>query len=100
MQVLQLFKSPYLNHFPRIHLSGMVISRKQGLDMVSGSTTGPTYNEKSPLGGFLSVRPRVMKVSAESVEQWCKGNVFKEDHAHGVRNLVINEKSSRRSNVH
>lgn len=59
----------------------------------AGSTTGPAYNEKgSPLQVSWSVRPRVMKVNAESVGQWCKGNAFKEDHAHGVRNLVINEK--------
>jgi len=32
-----------------------------------------------------------MKVNIESVGQWCKGNVFKEDHAHGVRNIVKNQ---------
>ena len=59
----------------------------------AGSTTGPAYNEKgSPLQVSWSVRPRVMKVNAESVGQWCKSNNFKEDHAHGVRNLVVNEK--------
>jgi len=59
----------------------------------AGSTTGPAYNEKgSPLQVSWSVRPRVMKVSAESIGQWCKGNAFKEDHGHGVRNLVVNEK--------
>lgn len=59
----------------------------------AGSTTGPAYNEKgSPLQVSWSVRPQVMKVSAESVGQWCKSNIFKEDHAHGVRNLVTNEK--------
>ena len=59
----------------------------------AGSTTGPAYNEKgSPLQVSWSVRPRVMKVNAQSVGEWCKGNAFKEDHAHGVRNLVINEK--------
>ena len=59
----------------------------------AGSTTGPAYNEKgSPLQVSWSVRPRVIKVNAESVGQWCKGNTFKEDHAHGVRNLVVNEK--------
>lgn len=59
----------------------------------AGSTTGPSYNEKgSPLQVSWSVRPRVMKVNADSVGEWCKGNAFKEDHAHGVRNLVINEK--------
>lgn len=59
----------------------------------AGSTTGPGYNEKgSPLQVSWSVRPRVIKVNAESVGQWCRDNVFHEDHAHGVRNLVVNEK--------
>jgi hypothetical protein len=58
----------------------------------SGSTTGPTYNEKgSPLQVSWSVRPKVLKVDAVSVGEWCKDNMFKEDHAHGVRNLVTNE---------
>ncbi len=55
----------------------------------AGSTTGPAYNEKgSPLQVSWSLRPKTIKVSASSVGSWCKGNVFKEDHAHGVRNLV------------
>lgn len=59
----------------------------------AGSTTGPTYNEKgSPLQVSWSVRPKVLKVNAESVGSWCKANVFKEDHAHGVRNLVTDDK--------
>ena len=57
----------------------------------NGSTTGPSYNEAgSPLQVSWSVRPKVAKVDIASVGQWCKGNEFKEDHAHGVRNLVIN----------
>ncbi len=57
----------------------------------SGSTTGPGYNEKgSPLQVSWRVRPKVAKVNIDSVGQWCRGNEFKEDHAHGVRNLVIN----------
>lgn len=59
----------------------------------AGSTTGPTYNEKgSPLQVSWSVRPKVVKVNVESVGEWCKSNDFNEDHAHGVRNLVINKK--------
>lgn len=55
----------------------------------AGSTTGPSYNEKgSPFQVSWSVRPNVIKVDINTVGQWCKGNVFKEDHAHGVRNLV------------
>ncbi len=57
----------------------------------AGSTTGPSYNEKgSPLQVTWSVRPKVMKVSISSVDAWLKDNAFDEDHAHGVRNLVIN----------
>ena len=56
-----------------------------------GSTTGPGYNEKgSPLQVKWNVRPKVKKVNIASVGEWCKGNVFDEDHAHGVRNLVTN----------
>jgi len=57
----------------------------------AGSTTGPSYNENgSPLQVTWSVRPKVAKVNIETVGDWCKGNDFNEDHAHGVRNLVIN----------
>lgn len=59
----------------------------------SGSTTGPNYNEQgSPFQVTWSVRPKVAKVDIASVGEWCKGNVFNEDHAHGVRNLVRNPK--------
>ena len=58
-----------------------------------GSTTGPSYNEKgSPFQVSWSVRPKVAKVNIDTLGQWCKGNTFKEDHAHGVRNLVVNPK--------
>ncbi len=57
----------------------------------AGSTTGPGYNEKgSPFQVTWSVRPKVAKVNIETVGKWFKGNVFDEDHAHGVRNLVTN----------
>lgn len=57
----------------------------------AGSTTGPGYNEKgSPLQVSWSVRPQVAKVDIRSVDAWFKDNVFNEDHAHGVRNLVMN----------
>lgn len=57
----------------------------------AGSTTGPSYNEKgSPFQVTWNVRPKVAKVNIASVGEWCKGNTFNEDHAHGVRNLVTN----------
>ncbi len=57
----------------------------------AGSTTGPSYNEAgSPFQVSWSVRPKVAKVDAKTVGAWCKGNTFDEDHAHGVRNLVVN----------
>lgn len=58
-----------------------------------GSTTGPSYNEKaSPLQVSWSMRPKVAILDINSVGEWCKENIFNEDHAHGVRNLVINPK--------
>ncbi len=57
----------------------------------AGSTTGPSYNEQgSPFQVTWSVRTKVAKVNIESVGKWCKSNIFNEDHAHGVRNLVMN----------
>lgn len=56
-----------------------------------GSTTGPGYNEKgSPYQVTWSVRPDVAKLDINSVEAWLQDNPFDEDHAHGVRNLVVN----------
>lgn len=56
-----------------------------------GSTTGPGYNEiASPYQVSWSVRPKVAKVNIHTVGKWLEGNVYDEDHAHGVRNLVIN----------
>jgi hypothetical protein len=56
----------------------------------SGSTTGPNYNAvPSPLQVTWSVRPKVIKVDILSVGKWLQANPFKEDHAQGVRNLVI-----------
>jgi len=57
----------------------------------AGSTTGPGYNEKaSQLQVSWSVRTKVAKVNIATVGEWLKNNVFDEDHAHGVRNLVVN----------
>lgn len=101
-QVFVLVNDPQAADFADLTKVGELNGYQQALNIprnmgkpiqYAGSTTGPSYNEKgSPLQVSWSVRPRVMKVSAESVGQWCKGNVFKEDHAHGVRNLVVNEK--------
>jgi len=56
-----------------------------------GSTTGPSYNEVgSPIQVSWSVPPEVIKVDINSVADWYADNIFDEDHAHGVRNLVLN----------
>ena len=56
-----------------------------------GSTTGPDYNTKgSSFEVTWRVRPKVVKVDINSVERWLENNPFSEDHAHGVRNLVVN----------
>lgn len=57
-----------------------------------GSTTGPKYSEQScsPLQVSWSVRPKCAKLDINTLGKWCESNVFEEDHAHGVRKLVVN----------
>jgi len=100
-QVFVLVNDPKATDFNELAKVGELNGYNQALNIpkntgkpiqYAGSTTGPAYNEKgSPLQVSWSVRPRVLKVNAESVEQWCKSNAFNEDHAHGVRNLVVND---------
>jgi len=55
-----------------------------------GSTTGPQFTEKkcSPLQATWSVRPSCKKIDVASLNKWCEGNVFNEDRARGIRQLV------------
>jgi len=57
----------------------------------AGSTTGPKYSQSacSPLQVTWSVRPNCARIDVTSLHRWAEvGNVFKEDHAHGIRRLV------------
>jgi hypothetical protein len=56
----------------------------------AGSTTGPSYTEAkcSPLQVTWSVRPQCAKLDINSLIEWGKDNVFKENYSHGVRQLV------------
>ena len=97
-QVYVLVNDPSALNFEALAKTGELNGYQQALNIpknagvpieYAGSTTGPSYNEKgSPLQVSWSVYPKVLKVNAESVGKWCGGNEFKEDHAHGVRNLV------------
>ncbi|MEE4011868.1 delta-class carbonic anhydrase [Roseibium sp. FZY0029] len=56
-----------------------------------GSTTGPSYTQAvcSPLQVTWSVKPQCAKLDINSLNAWAEqGNVFEEDHSHGVRQLV------------
>jgi hypothetical protein len=59
-----------------------------------GSLTGPDYTAQvcSPMQVTWGVRPKCAKLDINSLGQWCKDNEFGEDHAHGVRKLVVNPK--------
>ena len=99
-QVYVLVNDKNALDFGKLTDHGVVNGKHQALNIpnntgtpvqYTGSTTGPGYNEKgSPFQVTWSVRPKVAKVNIETVGKWCKGNTFKEDHAHGVRNLVVN----------
>lgn len=55
-----------------------------------GSTTGPSFTNAicSPFQVTWNVRPECSALDFASLNHWCDNNVFKEDHAHGVRTLV------------
>jgi len=57
----------------------------------AGSTTGPSFTQSvcSPFQVTWSVRPQCAKIDISSLNKWvADGNVFNEDHSHGVRQLV------------
>jgi hypothetical protein len=99
-QVFVLVNDDAAHDFVELAKVGTVDGLNQALNLPSdtgtpvvydGSTTGPSYNEAgSPLQVTWSVRPDVAKVNIASVGAWFADNVFDEDHAHGVRNLVMN----------
>jgi len=99
-QVYVLVNDPKANNFIELTKLGMTNGVNQAVNIpgntgtpvqYAGSTTGPVYNEiGSPFQVSWSVRPKVMKVSINSVGKWLESNVFDEHHAHGVRNLVNN----------
>ena len=100
-QVFVLVNDESALDFTELTKIGEVNGKQQALNIPSntgtpiqyaGSTTGPSYNEAgSPLQVSWSVRPGVAKLNIKSVAAWFEDNVFDEDHAHGVRNLVMNE---------
>ena len=99
-QVFTLVNDPNALDFNTMGYSGKEVNGYQQADAIpsntgkpvlfAGSTTGPTYSDStcSPLQVTWSVRPQCAKIDINSVAKWCKGNAFKEDHAHGVRKLV------------
>lgn len=99
-QVFTLVNDPNALDFNTLGYSGKEVNGYQQADAIpantgkpvlfAGSTTGPSYSDStcSPLQVTWSVRPQCAKVDINSVAKWCKGNAFKEDHAHGVRKLV------------
>lgn len=61
-----------------------------GAALFRGSTTGRKYNDLgcSPYQATWNVRPACAKLDINSLNTWCKGNVFKETGGHDVRELV------------
>lgn len=61
-----------------------------GAVLFRGSTTGRKYNDQgcSPYQATWNVRPACAKLDINSLNTWCKANVFKEKGGHDVRELV------------
>jgi hypothetical protein len=97
-QVFLVVNDPKAVNFNDLNYSGGPVNGKHQAKSLPGgtpveflgSTTGPSYHDQicSPFQATWSVRPQCAKVDINSLGEWCKDNVFKEDHGHGVRKLV------------
>lgn len=103
-QVFTLVNDPKALNFGEMVLANGKVNGKHQAKMIPtstgkpvqflGSTTGPAYSDSacSDFKVTWNVRPQCAKLDINSVGEWCKSNVFQEDHAHGVRKLVTNPK--------
>ncbi len=93
-QVFTLVNDPAALNFNNLKLANDLPTNTGKPVEFLGSTTGPKFSEQacSPYQVTWNVRPKCAKLDINSVGEWCKANVFKEDHAHGVRKLVTNPK--------
>lgn len=89
-QVFTLVNDPSSLDFNDLKLAKDLPSNTGKPVQFPGSTTGPKFSAQacSPYQVTWSIRPKCAKLDINSVGVWCKNNVFKEDHAHGVRKLV------------
>ena len=86
----------YTGHKTGAHYQTAALPTGTGTPVVfHGSTTGPKYNNTdscSPYSVTWSVRPNCAKLNIASLAKFCDGNIFEENHAHGVRQLVTDPK--------
>lgn len=83
----------YLGNASGFHQARSLPRRKGAVEFL-GSTTGPKYNNEtcSPLKVNWSVSPKCNLLDINTLHAWCKGNIFEENKAHGVRKLVTDER--------
>ena len=89
-QVFTLVNDPDALNFNNLKLASDLPTDTGVPVQFIGSTTGPEYSDQicSPFKVTWSVRPQCAKLDIGTIGEWCKGNEFDEDHAHGVRKLV------------
>lgn len=73
-----------------MHQASMIPSNTGDPVIFRGSTTGPSYDQKtcSPVEVTWSVRPQCTKIDVASLHAWGQDNAFMETKSHGVRDLV------------
>ena len=61
--------------------------------LYTGSTTGTSYNNHhcSPLQVTWDVKKTCDTLDIDDFSNWCSNNKYKDNHAHGVRELVTSE---------
>lgn len=69
------------------------ISHNDPTVVYSGSTTGTSWNNNhcSPLQVTWDVKKTCDTLDIDDFSKWCSNNKYKDNHAHGVRELVTSE---------
>jgi hypothetical protein len=87
--VLQFQSMGYAGKIGGYHQPRMLSAHPEIVEFL-GSTTGPSFTQEvcSPLQVTWNVRPSCKLMDINSLSKWCEDNIFEEDSAHGVRELV------------
>ncbi len=77
----------------KLKFTDSLISSNDPSVVYTGSTTGTSYSNThcSPFQGTWDVKKTCETLDIDDFSKWCSNNIYNDNHAHGVRELVTSE---------